>query len=342
MKENLLDISYPIIQAPMAGNIITPELVAAVSNAGMLGSIASGYLTLDGLEKFILAVKALTEKPFAVNIFIEEERETQQILAKPQLIIDLEVKTGVPVENHFTVPATISQDEYVSLLLKHKVTIVSCTFGLFNADNMLRLKQQNVIVIANATSLVEVKAAYQHGVDAIIIQGSEAGGHQASFLSNECNTLSSLELLHQAISLNLTIPLIVTGGINLNNFTKFLAAGASYVQLGTSFMLSNLSKLTLAQQQYITAQDFNSTKLSPMPTGKWVRGINNQLMQSLTHCDYPFPLQHYATTKLRSFAREHEFFEFAGFWLGQHTNYAQQSTESLLQQLIKQYSLYLK
>jgi Dioxygenases related to 2-nitropropane dioxygenase len=113
---------------------------------------------------------------------------------------------------------------------------------------MLRLKQQNVIVIANATSLVEVKAAYQHGVDAIIIQGSEAGGHQASFLSNECNTLSSLELLHQAISLNLTIPLIVTGGINLNNFTKFLAAGASYVQLGTSFMLSNLSKLTLAQQ----------------------------------------------------------------------------------------------
>lgn len=325
----------------MAGNILTPELVATVSNAGMLGTIAAGYLNIDTLEKFILDVKSLTTQPFAVNIFIEPERLTPQTLTKPQIILNLERQVGLPLENHFIVPATIHQDEYVTLLLKHNVTIVSCTFGLFTKENMLRLKQNNVIVIANATNLAEINAAHQHGVDAIILQGSEAGGHQASFLNNDCNNLSSLEILKQAVNLKLDIPLIATGGINLNNFTQVLTSGANYVQLGTIFMLSNLSKLTRNQQEYLTQQSSNSTTLSPMPTGKWVRGVNNQLMRQLDCYDYPFPIQHYASAKLRSFAREHELFDFAGFWLGQHIDYTQNLTHDLLQKLITQYTLFL-
>lgn len=340
MQNNLLNLSYPIIQAPMAGNILTPKLVAEVSNAGMLGTIAAGYLSLAALEKFIIEVKSLTTQQFAVNIFIEPERLAPQTLAKPQIILNLERQVDLPLEHYFIVPATVHQDEYVNLLLKHKVTIVSSTFGLFTKENMLRLKQNNITVIANATNIAEISAAHQHGVDAIILQGREAGGHQASFLNNECNTLSSLELLKQTVNLKLDIPLIATGGINLNNFTQVLAAGANYVQLGTIFMLSSLSKLTPNQQEYLTQQSFNSTILSQMPTGKWVRGVNNQLMQNLNHCDYQFPIQHYASAKLRSFAREHDLFDFAGFWLGQHTNYIQQSTDDLLQQLALQYSLF--
>lgn len=341
MQNNILNLSYPIIQAPMAGNILTPELVATVCNSGMLGTIAAGYLSITALEEFIIEVKSLTTQQFAVNIFIEPESLTPQTLAKPQIILNLEHQVGLPLENCFIVPATVHQDEYVTLLLKHNVTIVSCTFGLFTKENMLRLKQNNVIVIANATNLAEINAAHQHGVDAIILQGREAGGHQASFLNNDCNNLSSLEILKQAVNLKLDIPLIATGGINLNNFTQVLASGANYVQLGTIFMLSNLSKLTPNQQEYLTKQSFNSTTLSPMPTGKWVRGVNNQLMRQLDCYDYPFPIQHYASTKLRSFAREHEIFDFAGFWLGQHTSYTQNLTHDLLQKLITQYTLFL-
>lgn len=337
IRHQLPNLAYPIIQAPMAGNILTPELVAAVSNAGMLGSIASGYLSRGALEEFILAVKQLTSKPFVVNIFIEPERETSPILLKPQSIIDLERQIGMPYEPDFTLPATISQDEYVSLLLKHNIPIASCTFGLFSSNNMLRLKKQAVVVIANATNLAEVHAADQSGADAIILQGVEAGGHQASFINEHCNQLTSLELLNQVRSLNLATPLIVTGGVNCANLMQFIAAGANYVQLGTLFMLSDLSNLALAQQQYLITGGHNSTVLSPMLTGKWVRGINNQLMRQLDSCDYPFPIQHYATAKLRSFARKHGLFDYTGSWLGQHASYAIRSTSELLQQLINCY-----
>jgi len=325
IRHQLPDFTYPIIQAPMAGNILTPELVAAVSNAGMLGSIASGYLSLTALEEFILKVKQLTVKPFAVNVFIEPERKTPQVLLKPQSIMALEQQLGMTDEPDFKLPATIPQDEYISLLLKHNVPIVSCTFGLFSPDNMLRLKKHAVVVIANATNLADVHAAYQRGVDAIILQGVAAGGHQASFINNgQCNQLSSLDLLKQVQSLNLAIPLIVTGGINCANFTQFLAAGANYVQLGTSFMLSDLSNLNLTHQQYLSRQASNSTALSQNLTGKWARGINNQLMQQLDQCAYPFPIQHYASTKLRSFARNHGLFDYTGSWLGQHASYETQ------------------
>ena len=342
MRHNqLLNLTYPIIQAPMAGNILTPELVAAVSNAGMLGSIASGYLSLTALEEFILKVKQLTMKPFVVNVFIEPEQKTPQILLKPQLIMDLERQLGMPDAPDFTLPATIPQDEYINLLLKHNVPVVSCTFGLFSPDNLLRLKKHAVVVIANATNLAEVHAAYQSGVDAIVLQGFAAGGHQASFINNgQCNQLSSLELLKQVQSLNLAIPLIVTGGINCANFTQFLAAGANYVQLGTSFMLSNLSNLDLTHQQYLIRQSSNSTALSQNLTGKWARGINNQLMQQLDQCAYPFPIQHYASAKLRGFARNHGLFDYTGSWLGQHASYAIQSTNDLLQHLINCYISY--
>ncbi|WP_165482778.1 nitronate monooxygenase [Legionella gresilensis] len=334
-KSNLLtSIPYPIIQAPMAGGIVSPELTAMVSNAGMLGSIASGYLSLEDCEKLILAVKSLTFQPYIVNVFIEEPRCKEQVLPKPKTILALEKKAGLVPKKTFIIPKTINQQSFAQLFVKHQVPIVSTTFGIFDADIIKYLKEHEVKLLVNCCSCAEAQYAAEQGADALILQGTEAGGHQGSFLTNEPNELTTLDLLKQVKKLELSLPLIAAGGINLDNIKTYWQAGAALVQLGTLFMLSNLSLLSKKCIQYLLSdQPPIKTKLTDAITGKWVRSIENTLATSLKKADYLFPVQHYATTYLRSMCRKKSFFDFTGLWLGKHENYQFLIIEDLINRL---------
>ncbi|STX50888.1 2-nitropropane dioxygenase [Legionella busanensis] len=342
-KSNLFaSIPYPIIQAPMAGGIVSPELTAMVSNAGMLGSIASGYLNLEDCEKLILAVKSLTSRPYIVNIFIEEPRCKEQLLPKPKTILMLEKKAGLAPKKTFIIPKTIHQESFVQLFIKHKVPIVSTTFGIFDADIIKYIKMHGIKLLVNCCSLDEAQYAAAQGADALILQGTEAGGHQGSFLINKPNEITTLELLKQVKNLTLNLPIIAAGGINLKNIKFYWKEGA-LVQLGTLFMLSNLSLLSRECIQYILAnQPLIKTKLTDAITGKWVRSIENLLVNSLMKADYPFPIQHYATTYLRSMCKKKSLFDFAGLWLGKHDKYQFLLTEDLIYLLKSAYEDYLK
>lgn len=330
-------LKYPVIQAPMAGNIVTPELVAKVSNAGMLGSVASGYMAPAILEEYLVKVKSLTAAPFLLNIFIEEPRYQDIQYRKPELIISYEEQIGLEREEFFTVPKTVSEEDYLEIILKHGISVVSTTFGFFQPSTIRKLHQHKVAIIATVTSAAEAILALDAGVEALVIQGTEAGGHQGSFLANEINLVDTVSLFQQLKQYKPEVPLIIAGGINLANIKKYWATGADMLQLGTVFMLSDLSALGRQLQAYIINQVPLVTDLSSHLTGKWVRGLTNRLFIELAIHDYPFPIQHYATSRLRSEARKRGYYDFSGIWLGKHDEYRLLKTDELLATLQEQY-----
>ncbi len=306
---------YKIIQAPMAGNITNPDLVAQICSHGMLGSIAGGYLSLEALSNFIQATKKLTTNPFIVNLFIEEQRKLQQSWPKSLEIIALEKELGIYSKDTFTEPATINMDKYIDLLIAEQVALVSCTFGFFDSKIVERLKSAGMKIVGTATTIQEVKYCAANGADAIVLQGTEAGGHQGSFLKNEPNYTTTLELLQEVKKLKLNVPLISAGGISATNMYEYFTNGATCVQLGTLFMLTQESSLPLEVKKFIELHQH--TKLTKDITGKWARGVANKLMQNLYESNiYNFPRQHYATSAIRNVAKHQLNPEYLALWAG--------------------------
>lgn len=323
MLENL---RYKIIQAPMAGNIVSPRMVATICNNGMLGSIPSGYLTIEALRMFIRKVKYLTTNPFAVNVFIEDFRVTDTMLDKSHEIIEIEKQLGIYTNENFVVPKNISMNEYADLLIGENIPMVSCTFGFFDFEIIEKLKSHNIQIIATATTPEEAKYCAENGADAIVLQGVEAGGHQGSFLSNQLSNYSALELLAKVKALNVNCRLICAGGISEANMKVYFDNGADYVQIGSAFMLCEESLLPRFIKEYIVSKA--KTKFTRDITGKYARGIENQLMKELAMSKvYDFPVQHYATSTIRKYARENLNPEYMSLWSG--SNYENMKTLSL-------------
>ncbi len=322
------DLKIPVIQAPMAGGIVTPELIAAVSNAGMLGSVATGYLSLQDCDAMLNKVRSLTKNPVLVNVFIEKVRNNQNEYPKPQTIIQIEQHIIGDSLPSFAVPATISQEEYLSLLLKYKIEYVSSTFGFFKPSIIRKLKSHGIQILASVTNLEEACHVVANGADGLILQGIEAGGHQASFENSSLSELTTIELFKQIKTRGFGLPIIVSGGINLGNMLDYWRLGADMVQLGTVFMLSNLSSLDKNLVDYILVN--NETRLTQSITGKWVRAVKNKLVEEITKPDYPFPVQHYLTAKMRSDAKRLKKYDYSGIWLGKHSQYKYYDIQDLL------------
>jgi nitronate monooxygenase len=317
-NRRLLNTTYPIIQAPMAGGILSPQFIAKVCNSGMLGFIASGYLELDALKTLIRTTKSLLYPGalFGVNLFIEEPRYITQTLLKPQSVMAVEAQLNIEPNLSFTTPPTIKESEYIELLIEQRVPIVSCTFGFLTPQAVLELKAHKIKLIGTATSIAEVNFCLEHGADAVIIQGMEAGGHQATFLTRSKNTSSTLNLLRKVRKTYPHLTLIAAGGISSANAAHYLANQADYVQLGTAFMMTQESNLAEQVKKYMLQKQ--TTVVTNKITGKFARGITNKLIEQLknSQASYAFPLQHYATLDLRKTAKELTNPEYLSLWAG--------------------------
>ncbi|WP_158649241.1 NAD(P)H-dependent flavin oxidoreductase [Aquella oligotrophica] len=338
----MIKVKYPIIQAPMAGGVVTAELVARVSNSGLLGSIPAGYLSKESLEDFIIKTRNLTSAPVILNVFVEDYRETSIISPKPQRIIEAENRLGLSLEESFIIPPTLHVNDYLELAIKYAIPAVSTTFGLFSPEVTASFQQNGISVLATVTNLEEAYLAKKHNVDALIIQGSEAGGHQGSFLSTtNANQFTTLELTKQIRESNLGLPLVAAGGINLQNIYQYWNAGADFLQLGTLFMLSDCAGISYEQQSFILNKPSLATELTKGITGKWVRSIKNELFNYLDFPDFNYPAQHYASSRLRAMAKNSGNFEWAGIWLGQHDKYQFIETDKLIVELQHKYLEYI-
>lgn len=320
-----LSIDKPIVQAPMAG-ITTPEFVAACCETGVLGSIGAGYLNGAETKQFIQGVKALTAKPFSVNLFVPELPKTN-----PQLLQDaLEALQPICDELNINIPAAIPTSdvfrEQVQAILEEDVMIVSFTFGLPDNETLSTLKQKGVYLIGTATSVEEAIAVEYAGLDAVVVQGKEAGGHRGSFI--EPKELHSTADLLKAAKENISIPVIAAGGImTKSQVTDMLALGASYVQIGTALLTTTECAAPKLHKEAILTSGQHATTLTKGFTGKYARGLKNKFTEQLKEATTaPYPVQHYLTQPIRKESARQNNREYMSLWMGENSYLAKEAS----------------
>lgn len=319
----ILRIDYPIIQAPML-SVTTPEMVAAVCNEGALGSLPVGGLSPELTRQLIRKTASLTNKPFAVNLFAhnipgykEEDLEPMR-----QLLLQLATKKGYHIDAADLTNFTLySYWDQLEILVEEAVSIVSFTFGCLDAASIQLLKSKDCVLMGTATSVEEAIFLQKQEVDMIAVQGIEAGGHRGSFLNNNILPATGLFALLPQIKAAVKIPCIAAGGINSAvTISAAFALGADAVQIGTAFIGTKESEATTAyKEKLMQAKDIDSV-LTRAFSGRWARGIKNDLMQAIEQSGIlipEYPLQNSLTAKLRKLAQRAGDIEYNSMWAGQ-------------------------
>lgn len=278
-----IGLDHPIIQAPMAGTS-TPALAAAVSNAGALGSIAIGAVNAEEARRQIQATRALTDRPFNVNVFChataapDPDGDRRWIDSLRSLFDRFDAR---PPEHLRDIYASFLTDEAkLQVLLEERPTAVSFHFGLPTPSQIAALKAAGIVLLATATSAAEGQAVQAAGIDMVVAQGWEAGGHRGVFDPADDLRLSTLPLTRMLAS-QLTIPVIAAGGMmDGQGVAAALMLGAAGAQLGTAFVPCPESAADEAYRQAMAGPDSYRTRVSAVISGRPARGLENDFMRS--------------------------------------------------------------
>lgn len=318
----IFNLELPIIQAPMAG-VQGSALTVAVSNAGGLGSLPCATLSLEQMREELIKIKAQTNKPFNVNFFCH---------VQPALDIEREKAWRaalLPYYHEFDInPANISSTssrlpftaEAAELISKFEPPVVSFHFGLPSPDLLNKVRTWDAKIISTATTVDEALWLESRGVDAIIAQGLEAGGHRGHFLSDNLSLQSTTFVLLSDILNAVKIPVIAAGGIaNTKEAKKALELGATAVQIGTTYLLCPETTTSSLHRAAITSP--RQTTLTNVFTGRPARGIMNRLMLELGSMNLlapEFPLAASALAPLRIKAELKGHNDFSPLWSGEN------------------------
>ncbi len=289
---DLLKIKHPIIQAPMAGST-NPELVGAVSNAGGLGSHGCARMSVDELIETADATRVITDKPFNLNFFAHAEPGlTPEVDARVEsLLADsyLERNISGPQADHKTMYDPFGE-KILAALLEIKPAVVSFHFGL-PANHMLSaLREAGCIILCSATTVAEARALVESGVDAVIAQGWEAGGHRGTFhTSFEDFGIGTMALVPQIVDA-VDVPVIAAGGIaDPRGIAAAFKLGASGVQLGSAFLSCPEASISETHRTAIRNAQDDDTRLTRAFSGRPARAKNNSYMELMTEQRTRFP-----------------------------------------------------
>jgi nitronate monooxygenase len=301
-----------IVLAPLAGGPSTPELAAAVSNAGGLGFVAAGYLGADEFAELLARTRGLTDGPLAANVFVLSDVpvDNDAVAAYARELQPEASALGVELgDPHF------DDDELDAKLgVAAGIDVLSTTFGCLPADAVERLGRSGTSVWATVTSVEEARAAREAGVDALVLQGEEAGGHQGAWTDTGEGERPLLELLHDVRD-SVDLPLIATGGIaGRADVTAALEAGADAVQAGTAFLLAPEAGTSEPHRRAIAAA--GETAMTRAFTGRRARGILNDFMRSHPNAPSAYPHVHHVTAPLRAAARAAGDAQRINLWAG--------------------------
>jgi nitronate monooxygenase len=302
-----VNLERPIVLAPLAGGPSTPELAAAVSGAGGLGFLAAGYLSADALGERIERTRALTDRPFGVNLFVPGPAAAPEVFAGYVQGLEAEgLQVGAP---------RFDDDDWeakLALLERSPVAVVSFTFGLPDPSVFARVRATGAEAWVTVTSPEEARAA-KHA-DALVVQGSEAGGHRGSWVDHEALTPISLHALLQLIDAD--VPLIASGGIATAAAVRAaLALGASAAQIGTAFLRSPEAGTSEAHREALASDA--PTALTRAFSGRLARGIRNRFMDEHPDAPLAYPEVHHATAPVRAAARKAGDADLINLWAGE-------------------------
>ena len=332
-----LGLDHPIIQAPLAGGGDTPALVAAVCKAGALGFIGAAYLTPPHILEAARAVRAQTTRPFGINLFAPLPTPAVAQDPEPALarVAPFYAELGLPPPE---LPAAGGEvfDEQLAAALDSGATVFSFTFGLLPASAVAAIKDRGMFLIGTATTVEEAVALEQAGVDAIVTQGSEAGGHRSTFAASfDMGMVGTLALVPQVVDV-VTVPVIASGGImDGRGIAAALALGASAVQMGTAFLTCDEAGVPNAYKEAMLRAREHETRLTRAFSGRPARGIVNRFMTEVEHADapaaiLPFPLQNALTRPLRNAAARQDRADYLSLWAGQGVRLARRQPAAIL------------
>jgi len=324
--QELFGIELPIIQAPMAG-AQGSALAVAASSAGALGSLPCAMLGPDAMRAELTAIRAQSRKPFNVNFFCHvpptadaaREAAWRAVLSPyfSQYGIDAAAIPAGPGRTPFNAAAA-------DLLEEFKPAVVSFHFGLPSAGLLLRVRAWGSKILSSATTLEEARWLEAQGVDAIIAQGVEAGGHRGHFLSDDLSAQLGIFALLPQVARQVKVPVIAAGGIaDARGVAAAMALGAAGVQVGTAYLLCPEATTSAAHRAALKSEAARHTALTNLFTGRPARGIVNRLMRELgpmSSAAPAFPLASAAIAPLRAKAESQGSGDFSPLWSGQNAS----------------------
>ncbi|QQX56330.1 NAD(P)H-dependent flavin oxidoreductase [Pseudomonas chlororaphis] len=316
---DLLGIELPIIQAPMAGATTTAMVIAA-AQAGALGSLPCAMLSPEQIRQDVQSIRQATSAPLNLNFFCHQnptpdpEREIRWKNALEPYYRELGADFEAPTPVSSRAPFDAVSCELVEEL---RPEIVSFHFGLPEPALLARVKATGAKILSSASTVNEAVWLEQHGCDAIIAMGYEAGGHRAIFLSEDLNTQVGTMALVPQIADAVRVPVIAAGGIgDARGIVAAFALGASAVQLGTAYLFTPEAKVSAAHHRALRTAKESETALTNLFTGRPARGIVNRVMREIgpiSPLALAFPLAGGALMPLR--AKDEA--DFANLWSGQ-------------------------
>lgn len=317
-----LGIKHPILLAPMAGSGGTPELAAAVSNAGGLGAWGGAYAKPDEIAATIRRMRQLTPRPFSVNLFAGGYASASTVDPQPMLKIVAQAHAALGLPPPVLPPVPKSPfAEQLEAVLEERPPLFSFTFGVPSADQIAALKQRDIAVSGTATTLEEARQLVDAGVDAVVAQGAEAGAHRGSFAAPFEDSMVPLTALVRDIRSALEVPVVASGGLmDGRDIAAALALGAVAVQLGTAFLPCPESGAPAVYKRALLDAKVDTTVITRAFSGRPARGIKNtfiSMVDAKPETILPFRQQNDLTRPMRNAAGVQNAAGYMSLWAGQ-------------------------
>lgn len=332
----LLGIELPIIQAPMAG-VQGSALAIAVSNAGGLGSLPCAMLAPDAMRRELATIRSQTSKPFNVNFFCHAQPapDPEREAAWRTALAPYFAEYGIDASAITPGPGRLSFNaEAADVLAQFAPPVVSFHFGLPSAELLARVRAWGATILSSATTVEEALWLEARGVDAVIAQGLEAGGHRGIFLSEDLSTQIGTFALVPQIAAAVKIPVIAAGGIaNARGVAAAMRLGAAGVQIGTSYLLCPEATTSAIHRAALKGESSRVTALTNVFTGRPARGIVNRIVRELGPINPAtprFPMAAAAIAPLRAKAEGLAVGDFSPLWAGQNASGCREIPAALL------------
>jgi nitronate monooxygenase len=335
---SLLGIETPIIQAPMAG-VSTPALAAAVSNAGGLGSLGVGAMNAEGARKVIRETRELTGKPFNINVFCHAPAKANAAVEKAwtDWLAPLFAQYGAtPLPKLSEIYTSFLVDEaMLKVFVDERPAVVSFHFGLPSKEFIDALRGAGIKLIASATNLREAEQVAAAGMDGIVAQGIEAGGHRGAFDPQADDEGLGVFALTRLLARKFDLPIIAAGGImDGAGIAAALALGAQAAQLGTAFVPCLETSIDAGYRRAILSDANTRTTFTAAISGRTARSLVNRFTELGRSAQAPvipdYPVTYDAGKSLHAAAKAQGEFGYGAQWAGQAAALARELTASEL------------
>ncbi|MFJ9826373.1 NAD(P)H-dependent flavin oxidoreductase [Streptomyces sp. NPDC101160] len=327
----LLSLELPIVQGPFGGGLSSVELTVAVSEGGGLGSYGAHVLAPDGITALVARLKAATDRPFAVNLWVPQEGEPGPDTDPAALGRHLDRIRPYYDELGVTAPSTAGLasvlaahpdfDAQLDALIAAAPPVVSLVMGLPPARLVTAARRQGIVLIGTATTVAEAVALEAAGVDVVVASGSDAGGHRGAFLRPVRESLVGTFSLVPQVADAVAVPVVAAGGIaDGRGVAAALALGADAVQIGTGFLATRESGASPVHRRALGTPEARTTVLTRVFSGRTARGIPNRFVRDMTaHEEHvpPYPLQNALMQPIRRAAAAQDRPEYVNLWAGQ-------------------------